>query len=369
MPWTRKRAPLLLSLIALGVVMAVPAGAAAPTPCNGIFLTDAPDDGVFNPGGQADLVGATDGPAPENLEVLNTYVNSTGGQVTMNITLKNLTRDVPQGISSTGGNWYYGYFVYQDRVRFVRAANTGSGDITYAYGYVTSGDYGGDDIGGIYQTEGDTTGTFTEGPNGVVSIVIPPAIGGKNGETLGSLGGSAETIEGEDDFFGINHQADTAPDDYSITSPAEDGKSLTVTECPASGGGAAPTPDPGTGGGTPTPPPSSGGGSTPPPAAAPASLPLKAASTLGSAKKAKKKKSLIFKVKAGKPITKLKLALRPAKGGAPVGKATIKSLKQGSSKIKLKVTKKLKAGKYVLVANGVVDGRTLGSTQSVKVKK
>jgi hypothetical protein len=257
MPWTRNRFPLLLGLLTLGA-LAVPAGAAdpAPAPCNGLHQTDAADDGVYNPAGTADLLGLADEQAPEQLEVLNTFVNSKGGQVTFNITLKNLTRDVPQGVGSTGGNWYYGYWLYQDRIRFVRAANTGSGDITYKYGYVTSENaaYGGDDLGGVYQSEGDTTGTFTEGPNGVVSIVIPPVIGGKNGETLKSLAGSAETIEGQDDFAGFNHQADIAPDEYSISDPTEDAKSATVTECPATGGGPAPTPDPGTGGGT-TPPP------------------------------------------------------------------------------------------------------------------
>jgi hypothetical protein len=368
MPWTR-----LLLRLGLVAALVVPVAAARaadpkPEPCAGIFTTDPADDAVYSPGGSADVVGGLEDKAPDQLEVLNTFLNYKAGAdgkkaLTINITIKNLTRDVPTGLSSTGGNWYYGYFLYKDRVRYVRAANTGSGDITYAYGYVTSSTHGGDQAGGVYQKEGDTTGSFSEGPNGVVSIVIPEAIGGKAGETLGSVGGSAETIEGQDDFVGVNHQADTAPDKYSITDPAADLPGYTVAECSGSG---APAPTPAPGGGTTT-PPTSGGGTTPP-AAGPEALPFKAASSLGSAKKAKKKKSLSFKVTAGKAITNLKLALKPAKGGVAVGSATIKSLKAGTSTIKLKV-KKLKAGKYVLAANGTVDGKTMGTTQAVTVKK
>jgi hypothetical protein len=358
-----------LALVALLAVPVATAGAAdpAPTPCTGIFTTDPADDGTWGPGGSADVLGQLEDKAPDQLEVLNTFLNFKAGAdgkkaLTINITIKNLNRDIPQGVSSTGGNWYYGYFVYKERVRYVRAANTGSGDITYAYGYVTSDTFGGDPAGGVYQKEGDTTGTFTEGANGVVSIVIPEVIGGKLGEKLISVGGSAETIEGQDDFYGVNHQADTAPDKYSITSPDPEMPGYTVVDCPAGGSGPAPTatPAPGT-----TPPPSSGGGTTP---AATTPLPLKAPSSLGSAKKANKKKALSFKVKASKPITNLRLALRPAKGGKPVATATIKSVKAGSTTVKFKV-KKLKAGKYSLLANGFVDGKEQGTTQSVTVKK
>jgi hypothetical protein len=369
------RALLVAGLLATPVALATPAQAAAPTPCNGIFTTDASDDGVFNKGGQADIAGATDEQAPDQLELLNVFVNSEGGKTTLNLTIKNLNREVPQGVSSTGGNWYYGYWLHGGRVRFVRAANTGEGDIVYKYGYVTSETQGGDKVAGVYETEGDTTGSFNEGPNGVVSIVIPPEIGGKPGETLGALAGTAETIEGRDDFAGVNHQTDESPDEYSQVDP--EGPSLTVTACPAAGGGGGTTPPPtgggdpggGTGGGTPP----AGGGSTPAPTPAPAApgefLPLKAAANLGSARKGKKKRALSFKVTASKPISNLRLALKPVKGGVAVGTASITSLKAGTSKVKLKVTKKLKPGSYVLASNGVVDGRTLGATQKVKVKK
>jgi hypothetical protein len=356
--------------LALAALLAIPVATAtaadpAPAPCNGIFTTDPGDDGLHSPAGSADQTGDLATKAPDNLEVLNTFFNFKPGAdgkkaLTFNITIKNLTRDVPTDLSSTGGVYYYGYYVWQNRVRFVRAVNKGSGDIAYGFGYVTSATYGDDPAGGVYQTEGQTTGGFVEGANGVVSIVVPEAIGGKAGELLASVGGSAETIEGQDDFYGFNHQADMAPDDYSITAPKAELPGYTVTDCPAGAttntGPAATTP----------------GGTTPPPAtgapAAPATLPLKAASSLGSAKKAKKKKALSFKVTAGKPITKLRIAIRPAKGGAPVGTLTIKALKAGTTTIKVKV-KKPKAGKYTFAANGIVDGKELGMTQAVTVKK
>lgn len=367
------RALLVAGLLSLPVALATPAQAAAPTPCNGLFVTDPGDDATYTPGGSADFLGELAGPAPEQLELLNVFVNHEGGKTSVNLTIKNLNREVPAGLTATGGNWYYAYWLHSGRVRYVRAANTGSGDITYAFGHVTSETHGGDAQGGVYNKEGDTTGSFNEGPNGVVSIVIPPEIGGKTGQVLEALGGSAETIEGEDDFAGFNHKSDTAPDEYSVSDPT--GPSLTVTDCPAApsggdGGGSTPPPTGDTGSGS-TPPPSGGGGAPAPvtPAGPGESLPLKAASTLGSAKKGKKKKSLTFKVTAGKPITNLRLALKPPKGGVAIGSATIASLKAGTSKVKLKVSKKLKKGKYALISSGTVDGKTLSASQAVKVKK
>ncbi len=107
---------------------------------------------------------------------------------------------------------------------------------------------------------------------------------------------------------------------------------------------------------------------TPSPTATPRSLPLRAATVLGSAKKAKKKKALKFKVTAGEDITDLVLTL--VKGAKKVlGTARIASLPKGTRKIKLKVAKKIKKGRYQLTSQGTVNGATLRAAQKVKIKK
>ena len=360
-----------LRLVAAGLLGAAgiavgtaPAGAAdpAPTPCNGIFQADPKGDGVYNPVGSADFLGTQDEQAPPQLDVTNVFLNYKAGAdgkkaLTVNIQLDNLTKETMTGPGGSGGNWYYSYFRFDERTRYVRAANQSGDEITYAYGYVMDSDDG-DPESGVYVEEGDTTGTFTEGPGGVVSIVIPEAIGGKPGATLEALAGTAETIEGRDDFAGFNHQTDTAPDEYSVSKP--EGPTYKVVECPADGGTTTtPTTTTAPSDGPPPPTPQSG---------APATLPFKAASTLGSARKAKKTKSLKFKVTAAKAISSLRLALKPKRGPA-VGTASIASLKQGTSTIKLKTTKKLKKGTYTLSAVGTVDGHVAGTAQKVKVKK
>lgn len=137
---------------------------------------------------------------------------------------------------------------------------------------------------------------------------------------------------------------------------------------PVAGGGTT-TPPP-SGGGT-TPPPSGGGTTPPPPPSSSAmTLPFKAPSTLGSAKKAKKAKSLTFKATAGEPITNLTLTLFQKVGGKNkvFGTLKVKALKKGSTKLKMKV-KGLKAGLYSLQALGTVNGQSAGAVQNVKIKK
>lgn len=139
----------------------------------------------------------------------------------------------------------------------------------------------------------------------------------------------------------------------------------------ATGGGGGATPPPSSGGGGETPPPSSGGGGeTPPASPAPAQagpLPIKFPGSLGSAKKAKKKKSLSFKATASEAISNLSISLVDKKKKV-VGKTTVASFPKGSKTVKLKV-KKLKAGKYTLITSGTVNGQNRVNSQAVKVKK
>lgn len=124
-----------------------------------------------------------------------------------------------------------------------------------------------------------------------------------------------------------------------------------------------------------TPPPSggatppSGGGNTPapPPGSGPAALPLKLPASLGSARKASRRKSLSFKATAGQDITNLTITLLNSKKKA-VAKTRIASFPKGSKTVKLKV-RKLKAGSYQLAAEGTVNGQRQGIVRAVKIRK
>ena len=357
------RGPLgIAALLALSVMFTAPAQAAPPAPCNGMFATDPTGDAEY------DSMGSLGGgkPGQPNMDITGVFFNYVpGAGLTFNTVLANLDKTLPPAsdFGASGGIWYYGYYKHGDQTRFVRAANQDGGEISYAYGYVEP------DVG-AFITEGDTTGSFNEGANGVVSIVVPDSVGGKPGETLGGFLARVDTIEGEDDFFGINHGVDHSTlkdggEDEDIADP--NGLDYKVTECPA--GGATPPPS---GGDTPPPPSGGGGGSTPPPASTPPSqsfttLPFKPAkAALGSARKAKKK-GLAFKAAANADITNLVVKLLKGKKAIATGKAA--TFKQGVSTFKLKKSKKLKKGKYKLVATGVVDGKSLSVTHAVSVKK
>lgn len=342
-------------------LLAAPGGAqaAAPAPCNGYFATDKTGDAIIG----EDSAGI-DGEAPgtPNMDLTGVFLNFRDGKLTVNFQVVDLNKTIPEHTSTTGGIYYYAYF--NDAAgdpKFVKAQLNPDGNVTYHFGSVVVVPF----LFTAYVTDGDTTGSFDEGPNGVVSVVVPEDMGGTAGGKLGGLFGVIDTIEGEDDFSGINHHADSHLEEPDPGAP--NGTDYTVVECPA-GEAPAPAAPP-----TPTepgsPPPSggsapSGGGSGP---AKPTSLGIKFPASLGSAKKARKKKGLVFKVTAEKAVRNLRLAVKTAKGKT-IASAKIASLKAGRSKIKLK-GKKLKAGKYTLIAAGSVDGTALNSVHKVRIKK
>ena len=371
MPWTRKRFSLAFAALLALCAATAPAGAvdaAKPAPCAGLFATDSASDAV-TPGG---ITGSEDAAQP-NMEITGFFFNHGPDKdgkpaTTANIVLKNLDKAVPDPYVISGGLNYYFHWVSGGESRFVKAENPSGDAITYGYGTVNDE--------GVYTTVGETTGAFFEGADGVVQIDVPADFNGKPGDKLEKVIAVVDTIEGQDDFFGVNNHADTAghpsEEDAAVTPPNGE-KDYTVTECPAggappAGGGGGTTPPPTGGGGGTTPPPTGGGGGTTPPPATSGPLELKVPKSLGSAKKAKKKKKLSFKVTAPDAITNLKIAIKPKKGPA-VAQATIKSLPGGTSTIKLKVTKKLKKGKYLFAAQGEVNGAVRSMTAKVTVKK
>lgn len=366
-----------LTLVGLTAAVFVAGPASAdpkPAPCAGLLYTDPAGDTNDDPSGN----GAPTGPVGDQADITGVFLNhapGAGGKsvLTANLQINNLTETIP---SDAGGGLYY-YFTYtlaDDVQHYVDARHTSSG-WSYYFGHIEI-------IGfiGAYTNDGQTTGSQVLGKDGVVSVVVPDAVGGTLGTTLKATGASVDILYAGDDASGWQSHADSAPDKSS------DAKDVVVTACPAGstpapgGGGTTPTPTP-TPTSTPTPsgsggggsaPPSSGGGGTPPSSGgnagnAPATkpLPFKVTKVLGTSKK-----GLKLKVKAGQAISDLLVQIRKAGGKGPVV-ATIKapSLKKGTSTLKLKKSKKIKKGSYSVLATGSVDGKPLSTTQSFKVKK
>jgi hypothetical protein len=319
----------LLVAAVVAVAIAVPAGAAdpKPTPCAGYLLTDKAGDQSYDATGQGLLGSKT----PDNTDITGLFFNFKDGKLTGNIEINKLDKSGPSDPTATGGIWYYVVWKYKDQVHFVRAANRSGGDIEYASGTI--------DSTGVYTTDSTpVTGSFIEGDKGVISMEIPAASGGKEGETLGLAGATADYIQGADDAAGLNIHTDTAPADFNVSDP--NGKNYKVEGCAA--------------GGTVTP------GAT--------ALPVKAAGTIGKAKKAKKGKKLSFSITSTKPVTGLTVTLKAKNGkGKSLGSGKLPSL-DGKATIKVKLSKTLKKGSYALLSAGTVDGAAATAKQTVKVK-
>ena len=334
----------LLALAATTITAVAGSGPAAavdetkPTACSGLTFKDASGDSISDPTG---LEIGLEGPGPANTDILSGWFNTRNGETTANIEIADLTTDIPP--ESPGGLWYYMEF---NGGRYVRAAVQETG-VTYKFGQ-----YDGET--GVYTNQGDTTGKLFEGPNGVVQIVVPADIA-KPGTKLAGPFAHADFITGADDQAGLNAPSDSGPDDKSP------GKSYTVAECPAAG---APAPtDPGTGTGTGT-DPGTGTGSD----QGTGELPFRTATTLGKARKAKKGRKFTIKVASTQHLTDLVVSLYGKSGaGKPFMSGKLASL-NGTAKMKLKVARKAKRGKYVLKATGNVDGQARSIVRRVRLK-
>jgi hypothetical protein len=326
---------------AAAAIVSVPAGAAdKPAPCAGYTLTDKLGDQAFDATG----LGLSSTKAQDNADITGLFFNFQGGKLTANIEIAKLDKTLPSPSDAQGGIWYYVVWSYQDQVHFVRAANRDGSTIDYASGTI-------DTDTGVYKTDpGAVTGAFYEGDKGVISIEVPAGVGGAAGQTLGLASATADYIQGADDQAGINNHVDTTPDSYTS---APNGKNYKVAECGTGGGPTGPSGPTGPTGPT-------GGTDT--------SLPFRAANTIGKAKKAKKGKTLKVKVRSTKPITKLSVTLKKSNGkGKALATGKLKSL-NGVGKLKLKLRKKLKKGRYLLLATGTVDGTKRSAHQPVLIK-
>jgi hypothetical protein len=328
------RIGLAATALAIAAAAVAPAGAAdKPVPCGGAYLlTDKAGDTNFDPSGQG-LPGSS---APDNTDITGLFFNYESGTLTANIEIANLTKDVPAPSDSQAGVWYYVFYNYKGKDRFVKAINRSGGDIEYRSGYLDS-----ESVPGfiVYATDPEPLkGSFHEGAKGVVSIEIPAALGGKEGEKLGLASATVDYIQGPDDANGVNNRIDQAPDDG--TPP--NGKNYIVTACTGTTGPTGPA------------------GST--------VLPFKVSKSIGKAKKAKKGRSISVKVRSTAPITSLKAKLKNASGtGATLATGKLAQL-DGAAKLKLKFKRTLAKGSYKLIASGVVDGTRLTAKKTVKLK-
>jgi hypothetical protein len=345
----------------LGAAPAHAVDAVTPAPCNGIHQEDSSGDTELQPPGGFGLPFPPAGEGPPATDLTALFFNYRAGKdgkkvLTANVQVANLVKDVPSPPDSSGGIAWYVIYTYDGSVRFLRAHNMTGDEVTYAYGTI-------DPELGTYTTDGETTGAFFEGANGVVQMDVPEEVGGKLGEELGGAIATADVFSaGPDDQSGINNHVDTAPDDASVVTP--NGQPYTVAECPSEAPAAPPAAVPA------SPPPLSS------PSAAPAPAPSQSSSgearvtfskVIGSARKAKKGRTLRVKVRSSQEIKRLRVQLRDRKGRL-VASGAMKRL-DGLGTLRLKVRRALKAGRYTVRASANVGGSTKRFRQTVFARR
>ena len=128
------------------------------------------------------------------------------------------------------------------------------------------------------------------------------------------------------------------------------GTPFVIGSCMDGAPSAAPAPAPGTSGSS-------------------ASLVFRAPTILGSAKKANHAHALTFKIDAQQKVSGLLLRLLPVSGKGKALASGRVATANGLTKIKLRVSARLKAGSYLLVATGTVNAKKLRGAQKVRLKR
>jgi hypothetical protein len=343
----------------------------APVPCTALAYKDVKGD-------PANLAAV---PEVDNaaVDAINAFVRHDPAKgadaTTYNLVVDNLTLAIPGGYTTRTWSLYYDV---DGTTRFVRAIADFTGAVVYEYGNFTPLDDP-SPLAGLTLYEGNTKGTMFEGPNGVVSIVVPPEVGGGAGKAWTAMyastgqGKTLPTAFPPQGTRGLFQVMDTAPDDGAAA-----GGKYTVSPCvanaaaPTGGGtnlgtgsgagtgtgtGTGPIPggeDPGSSGSTGEPNGVSGEG--------PAPLPVKVS---GSVKRPKGK-SLSIKLTSTEELTSLGARLR--KGSKTVGSGKLAKLARKGT-LKIKLSKKLKKGSYVLdLVGNRASGQRGAAALKVKVK-
>jgi hypothetical protein len=121
--------------------------------------------------GDAKLYNVIPAPASVDLRKVELAAVPETGAARVTLTVENLDKTVPP--NSTGLSWYLEYKV-DGAARFVAATLAPDGSVSY--------DTGTD--GQAYTPTGTTSGTFTEGPGGKITIDIPDAYWGADLTTM-----------------------------------------------------------------------------------------------------------------------------------------------------------------------------------------
>jgi hypothetical protein len=285
-----------------------------PTPtCAGVDFTDPTGDALIDPVG----VGLGTLPAPNNMDITSGFFKydadaSGSASFTANIEVVDLTKDIPTG--ATGVSWYYFWNGTGGQQYFVTAQIDATGADTYTYGHTAQ----------ILMTDGSTRGKMFPGSKGIIQIAVPQAAtGAKDGTRLTAPYASSRATF---NLVAVEYipTADDGPDGMA-------GKSYTVAQC----------------------------------AGAPTGLPVTLGTSSAKASKAKKGKSLSFKLQSTEVVTDLKGTLR--KGKTAYGTGSLKTL-DGKGTLKVKLKKSLKKGTYKLDLAGQTSAGSANANFSVKVR-
>jgi hypothetical protein len=310
----------LAAAFALTAWITAPASAlddAKPTPtCAGVNFTDPTGDAAIDPVG----VGLGALPAPDNMDITGGFFKydadaSGSAALTANIEVANLTKEVPTG--ATGATWYY-FWNSGGQQYFVTATVDATGAETYEYGHTEQ----------ILTTDGDTRGKLFPGAKGIIQIAVPQgATGAGDGKRLTAPYASSRA---EFNLVAVAYvpTADDGPD-------GQVGKTYTVAQC--------------------------GGGVT----TATGALPVTLRTSSAKASKAKKGKSLSFKLASTELVTDVKGTLK--KGKSSYGSGKLATL-DGTGTLKIKLKKTLKKGTYKLNLTGTTTAGSGKATFSVKVR-
>jgi hypothetical protein len=362
----------IASIAALGLMLWPTTGARAadpapaPTPCNGVFLADAKgDELVPYPG--PEVIRAGEDP---NLDIQNVFLNYRPGAdgkpvLTANFQVREL-KDAKPEISAEGVSWVL-EFDRLANIDWVRAVYDGAWKFQWGDIKGETGDL--PELGNLWQSvPAATTGRVFPGKDGIIQIDFPANPEVKAGAKLPAAWAFTSVLPPSWDGY---------TNTYVVTdaAPEEGDKDYTVVDCPAGDPSAVPTPDatvtpPTTGTPQQTTPPTDQPQQQPPannPQARQTVLPFKAAGSLGSAKKAARKRLISVRVSSTQTITNLFVQLK--KGSKVIGTGRLSTL-NGNGTLKLALrSKKLKAGKYLLAATGSVDGQSLTAGQTVRIAK
>jgi hypothetical protein len=307
-------AALAAAFVALPAASATAQDVPKPEPgCAGTTFTDPRGDQVDDPTGLG--VGAKGG---DNVDVTSGFFRYDAGVLTANIQVANLTLDVP---ADATGVVYYFYFAIGSTLHWVNAESDGT-SVAFNFGTL-------DPNTGVFTLQGATEGRLFLGPDGIVQIKVPPATGATPGTVLGT-----PFAESDSQLLVLIAVADQGPDG------GRGGATYTVGECSS-----APAPSP-----APT---------------APSKLPFRAPSSLGSARKANAAKAIVFKGRATKPITDLKVLLRGRSGKGSILASGGLARISGTKTVRLRVKHRLRKGTYTLKASGIVGARRLAVTRRV----